>query len=106
MALSLSPAAERKAVGTGVSEATHFPERPQPDEGRAGDRVPAAAGVGAAARHRRPLTGASALGDSPRCGARRRGCQAWRRGFRTMLQKPGGPHRAHPGDRHLPPLLC
>lgn len=105
MVLSLSPAAERKAVRTGVSEAAHFPERPQPDAGRAGDRVPAAAGVGAAARHRRPLAGTSALSDSPRCGARRRGRQAWHRGLRTMLQRPGGPHRAQPGDRHLPTLF-
>lgn len=34
---SLPLAAERKAVCAGVSEATHFLERPQPDPGRAGD---------------------------------------------------------------------
>lgn len=58
-ALSLPLAAEGEAVGPGVPEAAHVLERPQPDAGQAGDRVPAAAGAGAAARHRRPLAGTS-----------------------------------------------
>lgn len=68
----LSPplAAEREALGPGVSEAAHFLERPQPDKGRAGDRVPAAASAGAAACHRRSLTGMSMLHDSPQCDAK------------------------------------
>lgn len=97
---SLPLAAERKAVCAGVSEATHFLERPQPDPGRAGDRVPAAAGPGATACHRRPVTGTSVPGDSPRGGAKRHRVRNGVGALGALLEWAGSP-RAHPGSSPL-----